>query len=146
MTEHVYSRSIANTLILLLNTRKTLKINNGSLEANNFFEALVYIKRKEKINLIIKKLFETCDSPDQVETHLNCYAILIDAIDNFESIYQGDKLVQEVFLASDLSQVIAELIISGNKSNIRQIPELLNQICNLVRKLDRSLEASSNFN
>lgn len=143
MTEHVYSRSIANTLILLLNTRKTLKITSGSLEANNAFEAMVYTKRKEKLNLIIKKLFDTCDSTDQVETHLNCYAILIDAIDNFEAIYQGDRLAQEVFLAKDLPKTIAELIISGQKSNIRQIPEFLNQICNLVRKLDRSLEPHS---
>lgn len=143
MTDHVYSRSIANTLILLLNTRKTLKISNGSPDSSYSFESLVYTKRKERLNFIIEKLFDTCDSVDQVETHLNCYAILIDAIDNFDSINQGEKLVKEVFLVSSLPKTIAEFIILGEKSNIKQLPEFLNQICNLAKKLDGPLELSS---
>lgn len=129
-------------LILLLNIRKTIRLTALGETLEQDLETTVGTKRQEFLYQIAIKCIATCDDPDQLEAHLNCQMILVDAMENFDSIQNGRGIINWIVFESETPVLkrIVELLIDNSKRNYGQIPELLNHICATVRKIHGDID------
>lgn len=142
LIDHCYSRSITSLLILLLNIRKTLRLFSLGETLDQEFDSLITTKRQEFLSKIAVKCIDSCDDPEQLEAHLNCQMILVDAMENFDAIQNGRGVINWVLFESNpmVLQRVVELLMDNSKQNYGLIPELLNHICGTVKKVHSSVD------
>jgi Mn-dependent DtxR family transcriptional regulator len=131
-------------LILLLNIRKTLRLFSQGEAIEQDLDSLITAKRQEFLSKIAIKCIETCDDADQLEAHLSAHMILVDAMENFESIQNGRNIINWVLFESNphVMTHLSQLLTDTTKKNYGQLPELLNHICATVRKIHGSTDGT----
>lgn len=144
LVEHCYSRSITSLLVLLLNIRRTLRLYAQGENLEQDLEQLITSFRQEFLSQIALKAIETCDDPERLEDHLNAVMILVDAMENFDSIQNGRNIINWVLFDSNpqVMRRLCELLTDCGRRNYGQIPELLNHICATVKKIHGSTESN----
>lgn len=149
LVHHCYSRSITSILILILNVRKTLRLTElESMRSDKIFEEDMVLIRQEALASVAKLCIKTCDDPEYLETHLNSYLILVDAMENMESIQNGRAVIDWVLFDSNskVFQQIVDLFLDTSHNSYGQIPELLNHVCATVKKIHGHTESSRRIN
>ena len=144
MTRHCYSRSISSILILILNIRKTLRMTNPSLSSGEIekIEEQYIIKRKVSLTKIAQLCINSCDQPALLEYHFNSYGILIDSIENYDSIVNGQDVISDVLFRSSVLDELSGIFIQEDKTNFRQLPELIHHICQFAKKIGSDCDSS----
>jgi hypothetical protein len=147
LVRHCYSRSMTSILILILNVRKTLRVSEPGEPTTAKFEEIMTLKRQETLSHVAKLCIETCDDPEFLETHLNSYMILVDAMENMESIQNGKVVIDWVLFGeeSKVFEQIVALFLDTSRRSYGQIPELLNHVCATVKKIHGHTESNSEY-
>jgi hypothetical protein len=145
LVRHCYSRSITSILILILNARKTLRVTEPGDPSPSTFEQIMKQKRRQTLSNVAKLCVETCDDPEFLETHLNSYMILVDAMENMESIQNGKDVIDWLLFDGDskVFEHIVDLLLDTSRRSYGQIPELLNHVCATVKKIHGNTESRS---
>lgn len=124
MLSHLYSKSIAGVLILILNMRKDLKNVTGSFKE----------RRAEALEAILDIVLETCGDQSQIETHLNCINILGDCIQNWETIQDGKIIAKELLFSPQNFLKISLTLADEEKGSLGHLPNLLHLLFEFSKK------------
>jgi hypothetical protein len=124
MMKHLYSKSIAGVLILILSLRKDAKYVLSSVKE----------RRIVVLETILDKALETCSNHSQIETHLNCINILGDCIQNWETIVEGKHIVKELMFSPQNFLKISLALADETKSSLGHLPNLLHLLFEFSKK------------
>ena len=133
LLQHLYSKSVAGILILLVNMRRDTR--NLML---NYKE-----RRLELLNKILDKVLTTSGDQECLEEHLNCVNIIGDCIQNWENIYDGKQMVKEILFTPENFCKIAEALANESKSSLGHLPNLFHLLFEFSKKNEEEYDECS---
>lgn len=129
MKKHIYSKSISSLLMFILNSRtellnKLVTISNP----DGFFQKFVDL-RVEVLYSLVETCYETAGDREKLEIHLSSVIILNDALQNVNSISDGDKVISKLF---EDGKLIGELIKKTDPSSNSTMGNLSSVLCHII--------------
>jgi len=125
LINHLYSKSITNLLVVIINAPKDLFNESAAPQDINNFSKQIFEARKEIFQNLIRLGIKTSYENDNQELHINICSILIDMMIRVDLLIDGKELYKKIFEEKQQLEELFEATIPDAHNGSSRLPTVL---------------------